>query len=81
MVVELDVPGGQDAGEVRPPVEAERRRPIVVLVARLFRRALEGSEAPGLVRLGRDLRGDAREEDGNVRGQLQERDVLPGADV
>jgi hypothetical protein len=83
VVVVLDVAGGEDAGEVRLLVKA--RRVVVgvvgVVVVGVVVVLLEGSEAPGLVRLGGDLRGDAAEEGGDVRGEREHRDVLPRADV
>ena len=83
VVVVLDVAGGEDAGEVRLLVKA--RRVVVgvvgVVVVGVVVVLLEGSEAPGLVRLGGNLRGDAAEEGGDVRGEREHRDVLPRADV
>ena len=83
VVVVLDVAGGEDAGEVRLLVKA--RRVVVgvvgVVVVGVVVVLLEGSEAPGLVLLGGNLRGDAAEEGGDVRGEREHRDVLPRADV
>ena len=86
VVVVLDVAGGEDAGEVRLLVKARCRcggvvGVVVVVVVGVVVVLLEGSEAPGLVRLGGDLRGDAAEEGGDVRGEREHRDVLPRADV
>ena len=85
VIVVLDVAGGEDAGEVRLLVKARRRGGGVVgvvgVVVGVVVVLLEGSEAPGLVRLGGDLRGDAAEEGGDVRGEREHRDVLPRADV
>ena len=80
----LDVAGGEDSGEVRLLVKARRGGGVVgvvVVVVGVVVVLLEGSEAPGLVRLGGDLRGDAAEEGGDVRGEREHRDVLPRADV